>query len=92
MHYDRFCDFEYKSNGVMQTSCDFPDGKIEFFGDYETHQCGIRIHTLEKRDRGLWMCEMEKYYSGFSRRYLGVYPISLISPISDSLYITDTES
>ena len=70
IHMDHFCDFEWVSlgSGVQQIGCDFPQGKVEFIGDYEKHQCGLRIHDLNAKDRGIWMCEMEKYYSGFSRR------------------------
>ena len=67
---DRFCDFEWVSAGygVQQIGCDFPEGKLEFIGDYDNRECGLRIHNLTVKDRGPWMCEVEKYYTGFSRR------------------------
>ena len=42
--------------------------KVERIGDYDRFQCGLRVHRVEVRDRGLWLCEVEKYYAGFSRR------------------------
>ena len=54
---------------MEKTSCDFPPGKVELIGNYDNNECGIRIQELEFTDRGLWLCEIEKYYTGFSRRY-----------------------
>lgn len=96
VHYDKYCDFEWESysDGVVTTSCDFPPGKVELLGDYDQFQCGIRIHDLDTKDRGLWLCEVEKYYSGFSRRYgeLRTAPFTVVvvepaqsSPTSDLL-------
>lgn len=77
MHYDQYCDYEWTSNSegvvqtkdaLVQTSCDFPPGKIKLLGDYKRFQCGIQIANLTVKDRGLWLCEIEKYYTGFSRR------------------------
>ena len=71
---DQFCDFEWVSlgSGVRQIGCDFPKGKVKFTGDYTKHQCGLEIRDLNAKDRGIWMCEVEKYYTGFSRRYAKV--------------------
>ena len=70
IHHDRYCDYEWisGSRGVEKTSCDFPAGKVELIGNYENNECGIRIKEVEFSDRGLWLCEIEKYYTGFSRR------------------------
>ena len=79
IHHDRFCDYEWMTSspaiaigggggGVERTSCDFPEGKVELIGNYDNNECGIRINDLELTDRGLWLCEIEKYYIGFSRR------------------------
>ena len=79
IHMDKFCDYEWTpAYGVHQIGCDFPDGKVEFIGDYNKHQCGVRIHGLDARDRGTWMCEVEKYYVGFSRRY-GEYRTNVLN-------------
>ena len=74
IHMDQFCDFEWVSlgSGVRQIGCDFPKGKVKFTGDYTKHQCGLEIRDLNAKDRGIWMCEVEKYYTGFSRRYAKV--------------------
>ena len=79
IHLDMYCDFEWKgwvtgdetnsgNPGLRTIACDFPPGKVEFFGSYDRHECGLRVHNLNIRDRGYWYCEMEKYYFGFSRR------------------------
>lgn len=70
IHMDHFCDFEWVSpgSGVEQIGCDFPQGKVRFEGDYSKHECGLHIRDLNAKDRGIWMCEVEKYYTGFSRR------------------------
>ena len=57
-------------SGIRQIGCDFPKGKVKFTGDYTKHQCGLLIRDLNAKDRGIWMCEVEKYYTGFSRRYV----------------------
>ena len=76
---DKFCDFEWSpAYGVHKIGCDFPQGKVELFGDYHKHQCGIRVYDLDSRDRGTWMCEVEKYYTGFSRRY-GEYRTNVLN-------------
>ena len=71
IHLDTFCDFEWTSvsGGVEKIACDIPSHKIEFFGDYDRNECGIRLTSLAVGDRGNWQCEIEKYYLGFSRRY-----------------------
>ena len=71
IHLDTFCDFEWMSpgSGVQKINCDIPATKIEFTGDYDKFQCGVRLKHLDIRDRGNWQCEVEKYYVGFSRRY-----------------------
>ena len=79
IHMDKFCDFEWSpAYGVHKIGCDFPQGKVELFGDYHQHQCGIRVYDLDSRDRGTWMCEVEKYYTGFSRRY-GEYRTNVLN-------------
>jgi len=80
IHMDQFCDFEWVSSGsgIRQIGCDFPKGKVKFTGDYTKHQCGLLIRDLNAKDRGIWMCEVEKYYTGFSRRY-GEYRQSIVN-------------
>ena len=79
IHLDQYCDFEWvgwhggdntdgSNPGVSRIACDFPAGKVEFFGSYDRHECGLRVHHLSARDRGYWYCEVEKYYLGYSRR------------------------
>jgi len=70
IHSDRFCDYEWlsSSRGAQEIGCDFPDKKVELIGDYNSFECGIRVYNLGVKDRGVWQCEVEKYYLGFSRR------------------------
>ena len=56
------------SSGVEAIACQFPDNKVELIGNYDNFECGIRVRHLDVRDRGVWQCEIEKYYFGFSRR------------------------
>ena len=37
-------------------------------GDYGQHQCGLTF-TAGPHHSGVWVCELERYHSGFSRRY-----------------------
>jgi hypothetical protein len=79
---DQYCDFEWVSrgSGVEQIGCDFPKGKVDFIGDYGKHECGLRVHHLDAKDRGIWQCEVEKYYMGFSRRsVLTIYITFLVT-------------
>ena len=68
IHNDRYCDYEWINGGVRETGCDFPGEKIEYIGNYHNFECGIVIRNADVADRGLWQCEIEKYYLGFSRR------------------------
>lgn len=88
---DQFCDFEWQTYGVEKIGCDFPAGKVELIGDYDKHQCGLRIHNLDMKDRGIWMCEVEKYYLGFSRRY-GEHKQNIINMVVHLRPTTSTAS
>ena len=69
IHLDTFCDFEWTQSGIEKIACDIPDHRVQLIGDYNKHQCGIKLSHLDPEDRGNWQCELEKYYFGFSRRY-----------------------
>lgn len=71
IHYARYCDFEWVSgdSGVKRLACSYSTKRVALTGDYEQFQCGLNIANVNVRDRGLWQCEVEKYYPGFSRRY-----------------------
>ncbi|XP_040581464.1 uncharacterized protein [Lepeophtheirus salmonis] len=69
-HHNSFCDFERTSKTkIDQRSCDFPQNKASFWGNYSNNECGLQLHQADISDRGIWLCEMEKYYLGFSRKY-----------------------
>ena len=38
--------------------------KLIFSGDYERHECGIRVEGAGSGDEGLWTCSMEYYKFG----------------------------
>lgn len=38
-----------------------------FSGDYDNHECSIRVSRAEKQDTGLWTCELEYYKFGGGR-------------------------
>lgn len=69
VHMAQFCEWEWKSSeeGTVVTGCTMHG--VEMVGNYSQHQCGIRIAKLRPKDRGVWLCEIEKYHAGFSRRY-----------------------
>merc|ERR1712133_292540 len=49
--------------------CDDYDGRIEFQGDYDAYQCGIKLTGVQPEDAGNWKCEMESYHAGYTRKY-----------------------
>jgi len=60
----RECHFEWKRahNAVKKQDCskDFSH-KVSMTGNYDKHQCGIRIQNVKLEDAGEWICEMESY-------------------------------
>ena len=41
--------------------------RVDFVGNYERHECKIRIDVLKTEDVGVWSCEMESFVLGFAR-------------------------
>jgi len=55
---------------VTQVGCTLDTDGVEVrsAGDYNQFQCGIQV-TAQPKHRGVWICELERYHAGFSRRY-----------------------
>lgn len=71
-HDGRHCNLEWKRAvwNVTKQSChgDLTD-RVSIAGDYEKHQCSIKISDLRLEDAGNWKCEMESYVYGTSSGY-----------------------
>ena len=71
-HSDKICDYAWiKDNwNVSVLACDdFADRTIEFHGDYDYYQRGIKLTGVLPEDAGDWTCEMESYHNGYERKY-----------------------
>jgi len=69
VHMAQYCEWEWMgaAQGKVVTGCTMQG--VELVGNFSEHECGIRIGKLRPRDRGVWLCEIEKYHAGFGRRY-----------------------
>ena len=63
------CDFEWirKTWNVTRTSCSHLDYRSSFAGDYDQHDCSIRVDRAAAGDAGLWRCDLEYYKFGGGR-------------------------
>lgn len=70
-HRDRVCKFEWKMmhNEVKEQVCTALGHKIEFIGNYNAHECEIRLLSVSPIDAGVWSCEMESYVPGVGSGY-----------------------
>jgi len=75
-HYGNICDYAWTEanwNVSVQACDDFAGRQVEFHGNYNSHQCGIKLKGVRPEDAGLWSCKMESYHpankrtSGFIR-------------------------
>jgi len=90
VYMDSYCEWEWISSsvGVENTGCNMVD--VEFIGDYNLHQCGLRL-IAETTHEGEWLCEIEKYHPGFTRRYGEVlYGKMTLSVIENPLHTQAT--
>lgn len=60
------CNFEWKRavGAVQMQECEELSHRVVFVGDYNKHQCGIRVSNAELSDSGPWTCEIEQYVWG----------------------------
>jgi len=60
----RECHFEWKRKhgAVRKQEChDDLRHKVSISGNYERHECGLKIENVTLEDAGRWICEMEEY-------------------------------
>ncbi|XP_023324663.1 uncharacterized protein LOC111698541 [Eurytemora carolleeae] len=58
------CDFEWKrmTGKVQVMDCHSEvSHRVSVSGDYEKHECGLKIENITMEDSGTWECEMEEY-------------------------------
>ena len=47
-------------------------------GNYSRHECGL-IFELNPQHRGVWICELEKYHTGFNKRLVqNIYKVKTL--------------
>lgn len=71
-HGDTQCDLEWKyatSNVTKQECHSKLTTRVSIAGDYNNHECSIRIKNVDIGDAGTWKCKMESYVSGIGRGY-----------------------
>ena len=63
------CDFEWirKTWNVTRNVCDGLERRLDFAGDYEVHDCSVRLREATMEDTGLWTCQLESYKFGGGR-------------------------
>ena len=65
----RFCEWEWTGRsgltGVERIGCTLSE--VQLVGNYSAFECGIKF-TIRPEHRGVWLCELEKYHPGFTRR------------------------
>ena len=65
MHKSQWCEWEWVGGAVEAGGCTMAVSRA---GDYSQHQCGLSF-TAAAQHSGVWVCELERYHTGFSRRY-----------------------
>ena len=68
-HNGRVCKFEWKRQhyAVKMQTCTALDTRVNFVGNYNTHECKIELKNAQISDSGQWSCEMEPYVWGPAR-------------------------
>jgi len=70
-HYGKVCDYAWTEsnwNVTVQACDDFARRQVEFHGNYNSHQCGLKLKGVRLEDAGQWSCQMESYHSADRRR------------------------
>ena len=65
VHKSSYCEWEWAGGEVTEGGCTM---EVTRAGDYQLHQCGLTF-TAAPHHSGVWICELERYHTGFSRRY-----------------------
>ena len=42
---------------------------MEYVGNYNQHECEVKLDNFKATDEGLWTCELESYVFGGARGY-----------------------
>ena len=68
-HNDETCEFEWKWIGNKVVSDCISNGgsfseRISYVGNYDDHDCKIKLEKVMKSDEGKWKCEVEEYKFG----------------------------
>ena len=70
----RDCLMEWKraKGGVSVQKCDDSlTDRISISGDYDSHECGLTITSLQLEDAGNWECEVrDRFYENMFRDFL----------------------
>merc|ERR1711936_1272200 len=66
---DKICEIEWKSDlyNVTMGQCEDYSGRVEFRGDYNQYECGLKISKARTEDAGEWSCELESFVKGGRR-------------------------
>ena len=63
------CMFEWKRahDAVKMQDCGTYINRMKFIGNYNKHECKIKIRGVTKMDQGKWTCQLESYVWGPAR-------------------------
>ena len=93
IHGDTQCNLQwrYSTGNVTMQGCQSKlAARISIAGDYNNHECSIRIKNVDIRDEGTWKCKMESYVSGIGRGYTKTR--SLVIAIAKKTTTSTTET
>ena len=67
-HEDQICKFEWKRWhwAVKKQACPNLLNRVNFIGDYDSHECKVELKNVQLSDAGNWTCKVEAY--GFFTR------------------------
>ena len=62
-HAEKMCEIQWKKTpyNVTMGQCDDYEGRVEFKGEYNQYQCGLRVAAATAEDDGEWECDFESY-------------------------------
>merc|ERR1719400_1163058 len=63
------CEIVWKRTlyNVTIGQCDDYEGRVEFKGDFNQHECGLTVAAATAEDNGEWECDFESYVKGGRR-------------------------
>merc|ERR1719208_364301 len=68
-HAETSCNIDWKREpyNVTMGECSNYEGRVEFRGDYNNYECGLKITESKAEDSGDWTCEFEQYAKALVR-------------------------